>query len=243
MITGLTRNATICLNDIRKVIDVIPGETLMGLSMMVTREQTIFIADTVVNELPDPEQLADIAIAAAREVRNMGHEPRVALLSYSTFGNPMREKSQRIRDAVRVLDSRNVDFEYEGEMAADVALNPRLLELYPFSRLKKPANVLIMPALHTAHITTKILQELGDGTMIGPIMLGLEKPAQIVQMSSSVSQIINIAAVAAHDAIELKQQKLAAAKMKVVKDGSAKKKPAAKSMKKPVKAEKTTKRA
>ncbi len=239
MITGLTRNATVCLNDIRKVIDVSEGEILMGLSMMITREQTIFIADTVVNELPSPEELADITCAAAKEVRNMGHEPRVALLSYSTFGNPMREKSQRIRDAVKVLDARKVDFEYEGEMSADVALNPKLLELYPFSRLKSPANVLIMPALHTAHVSTKMLQELGDGTMVGPIMLGLEKPAQIVPMGSSVSQIINIAAVAAHDAIELKQKRMDAANMKVVKSGTAKKPEAkAKPAKKAAKAKK-----
>lgn len=235
LITGLTRNATVCLNDIRRVIDVSPGEILMGLSMMITREQTIFIADTVVNELPSPEELADIAIAAAKEVRNMGHEPRVALLSYSNFGNPMREKSQRIRDAVKVLDSRKVDFVYEGEMSADVALNPKLLEIYPFSRLKEPANVLIMPALHTANISTKLLQQLSEGTMVGPIMLGLEKPAQIVQMGSSVAQIINIAAVAAHDAIELKQKRMEAANMKVVKDGAAKKKPA---VKKPAKTQK-----
>lgn len=243
LITGLTRNSTVCLNDIRKVIDTNKDEILMGLSMLITREQTLFIADTVVNELPTAEELADIACAAAKEVRAMGHEPRVAMLSYSNFGNPMREKSQRIRDAMKVLDARHVDFVYEGEMSADVALNPKLLEMYPFSRLKEPANVLVMPALHTANISMKLLQELGEGTMVGPIMLGLEKPAQIVQMGSSVSQIINIAAVAAHDAIELKARakrpaKKAAAVAKTVKKAAAKAKPKAPAKKPATKAKK-----
>jgi malate dehydrogenase (oxaloacetate-decarboxylating)(NADP+) len=243
LITGLTRNSTVCLNDIRKVIDTNPNEILMGLSMYIAREQTIFIADTVVNELPTAEELADIACAAAKEVRSMGHEPRVALLSYSNFGNPMREKSQRVRDAVKVLDDRKVDFIYEGEMSADVALNPQLLAMYPFSRLKEPANILIMPALHTANISTKLLQQLSDGTMVGPIMLGLEKPAQIVQMGSSVTQIINIAAVAAHDAIELKAQmakpaKKAVAAAKTVKKAVAEAAPKAPAKKLAAKAKK-----
>lgn len=229
LVTGITRNATVCLNDIRRVIDTAEGEVLFGMSMLISRERTIFIADTVVNELPTPVELADIAIAAAKEVRQMGHEPRVAFLSYSNFGNPMREKSQRIRDAIKVMDSRHVDFEYEGEMSADVALNAKLLEMYPFSRLKQPANILIMPALHSAHIAVKMLSELGEGTMVGPIMLGLEKPAQIVPMGSSVGQIINLAAIAAHDAMELKQnqkQKKQPKAVKVVKKEAAK--PAAK---------------
>jgi malate dehydrogenase (oxaloacetate-decarboxylating)(NADP+) len=130
----------------------------------------------------------------------MGHEPRVALLSFSNFGNPMREKAERIRQAVAIMDSRQLDFEYDGEMSADVALNPELMALYPFCRLSGPANILIMPALHSANIGAKLLQELGGGTVIGPILIGLEKPVQIVEMGATVSDIVNLAALAAYAA-------------------------------------------
>ncbi len=203
MITGRIRNSTVSLNQIRNVIDVKQDETLFGMSMMLTHDRTVFIADTVVNELPTAAEMADIACAAARRVRQMGHEPRVAFLAYSNFGNPMRARADHIREAVQILDDRNdADFEYEGEMTADVALDKNLREMYPFSRLSKPANILIMPGLHSAHISTKMLQQLGDGVMIGPILSGLEKPAQIVQMSANVNQILNLAAIAAVDAIE-----------------------------------------
>jgi malate dehydrogenase (oxaloacetate-decarboxylating)(NADP+) len=130
----------------------------------------------------------------------MGVEPRVALLSFSNFGNPMREKTLRVRDAVAELDRRKPNFEYEGEMSPEVALNPELRKLYPFCRLSGAANVFIMPALHTAHISASLLQELGGGTVIGPLLVGLEKPAQVVQMGASVSQILNLTAIAAADA-------------------------------------------
>ena len=134
----------------------------------------------------------------------MGHEPRVALLSNSNFGNPKWEQAERIREAVLALDARRVDFEYDGEIAADVALNPELLGLYPFCRLSGPANVLIMPALHSANISAKLLQEIGNKTVIGPLLMGLSKPAQIVPMGSTVSAIINQAAFAAHEALRRK---------------------------------------
>ena len=204
MVTGLTRNINVCISDIRKVVDVQPDETLFGMAMMIARERTVFIADTIINELPTPEELVRIACAAAKRVRHMGHEPRVAFLSFSNFGNPMREKAQRIRDAVALLDSQQVDFEYEGEMTADVALNPDLMQLYPFCRLSGPANVLIMPALHTANISARMLQQLGDGIMVGPIMIGLKQAAQVLPMNSSVTQVINLAAIAASTAIEQK---------------------------------------
>ncbi len=205
MVTGMTRNATVSLQNIQRVIDVRPNETLFGMSMMLTREETIFIADTVVNELPTAEELADIAESAAHKVRQMGHEPKVAFLAYSNFGNPMRARAEHIREAVKIMDSRNVDFEYEGELTADMALNVETRKLYPFSRLTGPANILIMPGLHSAHISTKMLQELGDGVMIGPILVGLEHAAQIVQMNSTVNQIVNMAAIAASDAIANKK--------------------------------------
>jgi malate dehydrogenase (oxaloacetate-decarboxylating)(NADP+) len=155
------------------------------------------VSDTTVHELPTASQLADIAIQTAEKAREFGHTPRVALLSYSNFGSPMREKAQRIREAVAELDRRKVDFEYDGEMSADVALNDELRKLYPFSRLSGPANVLIMPALHSANIASKLIEELSDGSVVGPILVGLEKQVQIIEMNSKVSDILNAAALAA----------------------------------------------
>jgi malate dehydrogenase (oxaloacetate-decarboxylating)(NADP+) len=131
----------------------------------------------------------------------MGHEPRVALLSFSNFGNPPLEAALRVREAIKVLDSRDVDFEYEGEISADVALNEDLRALYPFCRLSGPANVLVMPALHSANISSKLLQELGGASLVGPLLMGLEKPAQIVQMGATVADMVNMAKFAAHEAI------------------------------------------
>ncbi len=209
LITGLTRNYTVSLENITRVIDVKDDEFLFGVTLVVAKGKTLFFADTTVQELPSPEQLAHIAVKTAHAARKMGHEPRVALLSYSTFGNPMREKSARIRDAVKVLDGMKVDFEYDGEMSASVALNKEIMSLYPFCRLSGPANVLVMPALHTAHVSSNLLQELGDGVTIGPVLMGLKRPAQIVQMSATVSEIINLTAVAAMHAINEQQGKIA----------------------------------
>jgi malate dehydrogenase (oxaloacetate-decarboxylating)(NADP+) len=201
MITGLTRPHHTVLEDVRRVIDPRPGSRVFGMSMMVAKGRTVFIADTTVHELPDTATLADIATQAARTVERMGFTPRVALLSFGTFGNPPVEKAARVRDVVVELDRREVGFEYDGEMAADVALDPELLALYPFCRLKGPANVLIMPALHSANIASKLLQQLGGGMLIGPLLVGLSRPVQIVGMNATVSDMLNMAAIAAHDAI------------------------------------------
>ncbi|KZD12765.1 NADP-dependent malic enzyme [Oceanibaculum pacificum] len=201
MVTGLTRSFAVCFEDVTRVIDPQPGQLLFALAMVVAANRTVFIADTSVHELPSAEELADIATQTAAKARQLGHEPRVALLSFSNFGNPAREKAQRIREAVEVLDSRNVDFEYDGEMSADVALNAELHRLYPFCRLTGPANILIMPALHSANISYKLMQELSGASVIGPLLIGLQKPAQIVQMGANVSDIVNAAALAAYDAI------------------------------------------
>ena len=200
MVTGLTRNYFVALEEIRRVLDAKPGERVFGLSMILARGRTLFVADTAVHELPDPEQLADFAAQTATVARRMGQEPRVALISFSNFGNPMLPRSDLIRDAVKILDQRQVPFEYDGEMGVDVALKPELLELYPFCRLSEPANVLIMPGLHSAQISSNLLHELGGGTVIGPILMGLSKPAQIVPMGATVSDMVNMAALAAHDA-------------------------------------------
>jgi malate dehydrogenase (oxaloacetate-decarboxylating)(NADP+) len=202
LVTGTTRSYAGAYDDISRVIEAKPERRVFGLTMLLSRGKTVFIADTTVHELPSPEELADIAVQTAEKARQMGHEPRVALLSFSNFGNPMREKAQRVRDAVAVLDGRRVDFEYDGEMAADVALDHALMrELYPFCRLTGPANILIMPALHTANVSAKLLSKLGGGTVIGPLLIGLTKPVQIVELGATVSDLVNMAALAAHDAL------------------------------------------
>ena len=201
LITGLTRNYAVALDDIRRVVDPKPGRRVFGLSIIVARGRTVFVADVTVHERPTSVELADIAEQSAAVARSLGHEPRVALLSFSNFGNPLGEATEGIRDAVALLDTRDHDFEYDGDMSADVALNEELRELYPFCRLSGPANVLIMPGLHAANISSKLLQALGGGTVIGPLLIGLAKPVQIVQMGTAVSDLVNMAALATHEAM------------------------------------------
>jgi malate dehydrogenase (oxaloacetate-decarboxylating)(NADP+) len=202
MVTGLTRSWMVCYEDIVRVIDFRPGERPFAMAILVTRGRTLFIADTALHSQPTPEELADIAAQTARAARNMGHEPKVAMLSFSNFGNPWRERAQRIREAVAVLDARKPDFEYDGEMTADMALDPDLrARFFPFCRLTGAANVLVMPGLHTADVASRLLQQLGGGTMIGPLLIGLEKPAQIVQLRATVSDVVQAAAIAAYQSI------------------------------------------
>jgi malate dehydrogenase (oxaloacetate-decarboxylating)(NADP+) len=199
MVTGVTRNFSVALEDVRRVIDPKPGHRVMGFSLVLARGRTVLIADTAVTEFPDAESLADIACGAAGVSRRLGYEPRVALLSFSSFGHPPSERAAYVHDAVRLLDQRHVDFEYDGDMTADVALNADLRQAYPFCRLKGPANVLVMPAFHSASISTKLLQELGGATVIGPILVGFNRPVQIVPLAASDRQIVNMAALAAFD--------------------------------------------
>tara|TARA_R110002020_G_scaffold87061_8_gene214937 strand:+ start:2614 stop:4899 length:2286 start_codon:yes stop_codon:yes gene_type:complete len=200
MVTGTTRNYSTALEDVRRCIDVKPGHRTIGVSLALCRGRTVFVADTAVIDMPNSEELADIAEEAAGMARRLGYEPRVAMLAYSTFGHPTGERSERVRDAVKILDKRRVDFEYDGEMAADVALNPKVLAQYPFCRLSGTANVLVMPAFHSASISTKMLQELGGSTVIGPLLVGLNKSVQIVSMGAKDSDIVNMAAIAAYNA-------------------------------------------
>jgi len=176
---------------------------VFGYALLLSRGRSVLIADTTAHAYPDAAQLADIAVRAARRARQMmGQEPRVAFLSYSTFGNPMRDVDRRMHDAVALLGQRQVDFEYDGEMSADVALNQALMrERYPFCRLSGPANVLIMPGLNTANIASQLLEEMGGGRRVGPLLMGLDKPAQIVDLGATVSDMVNLAALAAHEAI------------------------------------------
>jgi malate dehydrogenase (oxaloacetate-decarboxylating)(NADP+) len=199
MVTGVTRSFSVALEDIRHVIDPKPGHRVIGVSMVIARERTVLVADTAVTEMPDAHEIADIAIEAAGVARRLGYEPRLALLAFSTFGNPAGERSARVIEAVKILDSKRVDFEYDGEMAADVALNPELAAVYPFCRLSGPANVLVMPAFHSAAISTKMLQELGGANVIGPLLVGLDRPVQIVQLGAKDNQLVNMAALAAYN--------------------------------------------
>ncbi|MEO1188865.1 MAG: phosphate acyltransferase, partial [Pseudomonadota bacterium] len=200
MVTGVTRNYDVCLTDVRLSLDPLPDSDVIGMSMVINRGKTIFIADTSVNELPNGEQLAGIAKEAAMAVKRLGFIPRVAFLSYSTFGNPMGERAEKVRDAVEILDAcGDCDFEYEGDIAADVALNPMHKHLYPFSRLSGEANVLVMPAIHSASISTKLLEGMSRATIIGPVLLGMSKSVQIASLGATVNDIVNLATVAAFD--------------------------------------------
>jgi malate dehydrogenase (oxaloacetate-decarboxylating)(NADP+) len=199
LVTGVTRNFSLALSDIRHCIDDKPGHRVMGVSLVLARGRTLLVADTAVTEMPEAEEIADIAVEAAGVARKLGYEPRLALLAFSTFGHPPGERSARVQEAVRILDRRRVDFEYDGEMAADVALNRTLAAAYPFSRLTGPANVLIMPAFHSAAISTKMLQELGGATVIGPLLVGLDMPVQIVGLNATDADLVNMAALAAYN--------------------------------------------
>jgi malate dehydrogenase (oxaloacetate-decarboxylating)(NADP+) len=169
---------------------------VIGVSVCIARGRTVLVADTAIHEMPNAQELAEIAIEAAGVARRLGYEPRVALLSFSTFGNPKAERAEKIQEAVRILDGMRVDFEYDGEMSADVALNRDLMAQYPFSRLTGSANVLVMPAFHSASISTKMLQELGGAMVLGPLIVGLDKPVQITTLGATDNDIVNMAALA-----------------------------------------------
>jgi malate dehydrogenase (oxaloacetate-decarboxylating)(NADP+) len=197
MVTGVTRSYDIALRDVRLVLNHVENERTMGVSIVVNKSRTLFIADTNITEFPAAEDLADIAETTASFARQFGFEPKVAFLSYSTFGNPVGERMQRVRKAVEILDERNIDFEYEGDLAADVALDPLHTLTYPFSRLTGSANILIMPAIHSASISTKLLDTVGGATVLGPFLTGLEKPVQICPLGATASEIVQMATLAA----------------------------------------------
>nr|WP_294810106.1 NADP-dependent malic enzyme [uncultured Sphingomonas sp.] len=197
MITGVTRTYAETMRQVKRVIDYEKGRTAFGIHVLVGQSHTVFIADTTVNERPNAEELAAIAEGTAQVARRMGHEPRVAFLSYSNFGNPEGQWLDNVRGAIKLLDGRSVEFEYEGEMSPDVALNPRQMAKYPFARLSGPANVLIMPGLQSANISAKLLRELGGDSTIGPMLIGMEKPVQIAPMTATASELVTLAVLAA----------------------------------------------
>jgi malate dehydrogenase (oxaloacetate-decarboxylating)(NADP+) len=204
MVTGVTRNYFSVFQEVVRVIGAKPGQRILGYALLLARSGSVVVADTTAHGLPDAEALADIAIQSAQRAQRMlGVAPRVALLSYSNFGNPGNEAAQRVRDAVAILDARRPDFEYDGEMSVDVALNYALMrERYPFARLTGPANVLIMPGLNSANLSLQLVEQLGGGRSVGPLLMGLRKPVQIVDLGATVSDLVNLAALAAHEAIE-----------------------------------------
>ena len=197
MISGLTRTFAQTAREVNLVLNPKPDAVPFGVHMMIGKNHTTFLADTTINERPSAEQLAHIAKETAAVARRMGHEPRVAFLSYSTFGNPSGQWLGNIRDAVAILDEEDPGFEYEGEMAPDVALNPTVMKLYPFSRLSGPANVLIMPGLQSANLSAKLLRELAGNATVGPMLIGMEKPVQIAPMTAIAPDVLTLAVLAA----------------------------------------------
>jgi malate dehydrogenase (oxaloacetate-decarboxylating)(NADP+) len=197
LVTGATRKSAHVLDLINHVFDARAEDGAVGVTALLHKGRIVLIADTLVHEWPSDRDLAQIAIQAAKVARSLGLEPRVAFVSFSTFGYPVSERAEKMHQAPKVLDKMDVDFEYEGEMTVDVALNTRAQENYPFSRLTGPANILVVPARHSASISVKLMQEMAGATVIGPILTGVDKPIQILPTVSSVNDIMNMAVLAA----------------------------------------------
>ncbi|WP_415323432.1 NADP-dependent malic enzyme [Candidatus Pelagibacter sp. Uisw_127] len=206
-VTGNTRRFGASLDKVTQVIDPRPGEIMFGLNMVVAKGKTIFVGDTSVNEYPSSEELAEIAVSAARVVKLFGFVPKVAFVSHSTFGQPLTSRTKHIKKAVEILKDKNVDFDFDGDMQPDVALNVEYKELYPFSSIVGNANILIMPGQHSAAISYKMMKSLGNTKVIGPLLIGLGQPIEIAPLRSSTSEIINLASVAAYSADVIKYKK------------------------------------
>tara|TARA_Y100001970_G_scaffold292610_1_gene434662 strand:+ start:9 stop:2288 length:2280 start_codon:yes stop_codon:yes gene_type:complete len=197
-VTGNTRRFGASLEKIKQVANVRKGEIMFGLNMIVHKGKTIFIGDTSVHEYPTSEQMADIAISSARVVRLFGFNPKVAFVSHSTFGQPLTSRTKHIRNAVEILKEKNVNFDFDGDMQPDVALNSEYQELYPFANIVGKANILVMPGQHSAAISYKLMKTIGDSKVIGPLLIGLGLPIEIAPLRSSTSEILNLASIAAY---------------------------------------------
>ena len=206
-ITGNTRRFGASLKKITQVIEGRPGEIMFGLNMVVHKGKTIFVGDTSVHEYPNANQLADIAISSARVVRLFGIDPKVAFVSHSTFGQPLTSRTKHIQEAVEILKEKNVNFEFDGDMQPDVALDNEYKSLYPFSKIVGKANILVMPGQHSAAISYKMMKTFGDSKVIGPLLIGLGLPIEIAPLRSSTSEILNLASIAAYssDVIDYKK--------------------------------------
>ncbi len=209
MVTGNIRHYAASIESLKKVVEARPGEILFGLNMLITPKKTVFIADTQVNDFPSSENLIKIATSSVRVARLFGFDPKVAFLSHSTFGKPTSRNTKHVREAIEILKNKKVDFDFDGEMQPDVALNPKYKETYPFSKIVGNANILIMPALHSAAISTKLMRTIGGAKTIGPLLIGLGLPIEIAPLRSSPNDILNLASVAAYssEVIDYKNKK------------------------------------
>ena len=199
-VTGNTRRFGASLDKIKQVVEARSGEIMFGLNLVVHKGKTIFVGDTSVHEYPTSEQLAEIAISAARVVRLFGFDPKVAFVSHSTFGQPLTSRTKHIKNAVEILKNKNVNFKFDGDMQPDVALDEEYKSLYPFSKIVGNANILVMPGQHSAAISYKMIKSLSDAKVIGPLLIGLGLPIEIAPLRSSTSEIINLASIAAYSA-------------------------------------------
>ncbi len=198
MVTGNIRHYTASIEKLRKVVDPRPGEEIFGMTMINSKGKTVLVADTNVKDFPSAERLANVSKSCVRVARLFGFDPKVAFLSHSTFGKPISKNTKHVRDAIDLLKKEKVDFDFDGEMQPDVALNPVYQEVYPFSKIVGKANILIMPALHSAAISTKLMKEYGGAKLIGPLLIGLGLPIEVAPLRSSTSDILNLASVAAY---------------------------------------------
>lgn len=198
MVTGNIRHYAASIEKLKKVVDARPGEEIFGMTMIVSKGKTILVADTNVTELPSSERLIKISKSCVRIARLFGFEPKVAFLSHSTFGKPLSRNTRHVRDAIEKLKKEKVGFDFDGEMQPDVALNPIYQEIYPFSKIVGNANILIMPALHSAAISTKLMKVFGGGKNIGPLLIGLGQPIEVAPLRASTSEILNLASIAAY---------------------------------------------
>ena len=201
MVTGFSNNYHNCLDDILRVIPKATNEEVFSYSTFLSNNKQILIGDTSVNTTLSSEQIASLSIQLAKIAKNMGYEPRVALIAATNFSGNNNPITQRVKDAVKLLDTKSVDFEYDGEISVEAALNESVLKLYPFSRLSKPANILVMPNLISAAVSTQLLDVMSNGTFIGNVLTGISKSVQIVKMGSSANEIIYSLALAAYGAI------------------------------------------
>ncbi len=198
MVTGNIRHYAASIEKLKKVTDPRPGEEIFGMTMITLKGKTILVADTNVQDFPSPERLVKVSKSCVRVARLFGFDPKVAFLSHSTFGKPISKNTKHVRDAIELLRKEKVDFDFDGEMQPDVALNPVYQEIYPFSKIVGNANILIMPALHSAAISTKLMKVFGGGKLIGPLLIGLGSPIEVAPLRASTSEILNLASIAAY---------------------------------------------
>jgi malate dehydrogenase (oxaloacetate-decarboxylating)(NADP+) len=207
MVTGNIRHYAASIEKLKKVVDSRPGEEIFGMTMMVSKGKTILVADTNVKDFPSADRLAAVSISCVRVARLFGFDPKVAFLSHSTFGKPVSKNTKHVRDAIELLKTKKVDFDFDGEMQPDVALNPVYQEIYPFSKIVGKSNILIMPALHSAAISTKLMKSFGGAKLIGPLLIGLGLPIEVAPLRSSTSDILNLASIAAFSSDVIKYEK------------------------------------